>query len=166
MTDKHSGHGQHQDKAPSRDRAALNRLARAATLHCMTGCGIGELMGLVLGNWYGWGNGQTIVVAVILAFIFGYAMTMIPLVRAGLPMREVLRLGLAADTVSITVMEIVDNAIMLIIPGAMTAGLTSPRFWISFAIAMGIAGLIAYPVNRWLISRGRGHAVVHGHHHH
>jgi hypothetical protein len=144
---------------------SLNRLAFSATLHCMTGCGIGEVLGLVIGTALGWSTAPTIALAVTLAFIFGYLLTMIPLLRAGLALGAVLKLALAADTISITVMEIVDNAIMLAIPGAMDAGLSSPLFWGSMAVALIIGATAAYPVNRWLIARGRGHAVVHAHHH-
>ena len=144
---------------------SLNRLAFSATVHCMTGCGIGEVLGLVIGTALGWSTAPTIALAVTLAFIFGYLLTMIPLLRAGLALGAVLKLALAADTVSITVMEIVDNVIMLSIPGAMDAGLGSPLFWGSMAIALIIGAAAAFPVNRWLIARGRGHAVVHAHHH-
>jgi hypothetical protein len=119
---------------------------------------------MVIGTWLGWGNGQTIAIAVVLAFIFGYALTMLPLVRSGLAFGAAVKVALAADTASIAIMEIVDNLIMLGIPGAMHAGLSSPLFWGSLAIALVIAGMAAFPVNRWLIARGRGHAVVHSHH--
>jgi hypothetical protein len=119
----------------------------------------------VIGTWLGWGNGATIVLSVILAFLFGYALTMQPLLRSGLPLRRVLALAFASDTASITVMEIVDNAIMVVVPGAMTAGLDTALFWGSLALSLVIAGAAAFPVNRWLIARGRGHAVVHAYHH-
>ena len=150
---------------PAGSGAPLNRLAVAATIHCLTGCAIGEVLGMVIGTALGWGNTATIALAVVLAFAFGYALTMRPLIASGLAMGAVLRLALAADTVSITIMEIVDNAIMLAIPGAMGAGLDSALFWGSLAAALLIAGAVAFPVNRWLIARGRGHAVVHHHHH-
>ena len=153
----HQHHGQHT-AAPS-----LDRLAASATLHCLTGCAIGEVLGMVLGTALGLGNAATIALAVALAFFFGYLLTIWPLLRAGIAPRAAARLALASDTASITLMEIVDNAIMLVIPGAMDAGLGSPLFWGSLAAALVIAGLAAYPVNRWLISRGRGHAVVHAH---
>jgi hypothetical protein len=143
---------------------SLNKLAFSATLHCLTGCAIGEVLGMVIGTALGWGNIATIALAVALAFVFGYALTMLPLIKAGLAFQKVIGLALAADTASITIMEIVDNAIMLIIPGAMDAGLTSPLFWGSLTFALAIAGIAAFPVNRWLIARGRGHAVVHEHH--
>ena len=144
----------------------LNRLAVSATLHCLTGCGIGEVLGLVLGTALGWGNGATTALAIVLAFAFGYALTMLPLLRAGLTVGAAAGLALASDTASITIMEIVDSAIMFAIPGAMDAGLHEFRFWGSLALALAVAGAMAFPVNRWLIARGRGHAVVHRHHAH
>ena len=144
--------------------SSLNRLALAATLHCLTGCAIGEVLGLVLGTAFGLGTGATMVLAVVLAFAFGYGLTLLPLVRAGLPLAAALNLALATDTLSITIMEIVDNGIMLVIPGAMDAGLTDPLFWGSLAVALLLAGIAAFPVNRWLVGRGKGHARLHGHH--
>ena len=146
--------------------ASLNRLAFSATGHCLTGCAIGEVLGMVIGTTLGWSNAATIALAVVLAFFFGYALTMLPLLRSGLALSAVLPLAFASDTLSITIMEIVDNAIMLLIPGAMEAPLTSFLFWGSLAVALLIAGVAAYPVNRWLIARGRGHALVHNHHKH
>jgi Domain of unknown function (DUF4396) len=143
---------------------SLRRLAFAATIHCLTGCAIGEVLGMVIGTALGWTNAATVLLSVILAFFFGYALTMRPLLASGLATGAVLRLAFAADTASITIMELVDNAIMLAIPGAMDAGLNSPRFWGSLALSLVVAGAAAFPVNRWLIARGRGHAVVHGHH--
>ena len=143
---------------------SLNRVAVSATIHCLTGCAIGEVLGMVIGTGLGWTNAQTIAIAVLLAFIFGYGLTMLPLLRAGLAFGAAAKLALAADTASIFIIEIVDNAIMLAIPGAMHAGLQSPLFWGSLAVALLIAGAVAFPVNRWLIARGRGHAVVHQHH--
>ena len=147
-------------------RADLNRLAASATTHCLTGCAIGEVAGLAIGTALGWSNGATIALAVVLAFLFGYSLTIRPLLRAGLALGSAASLALAADTVSIFVMEIVDNGVMLLIPGAMDAGLTDPLFWGSLAVALAIAWVAAFPVNRWLIARGRGHAVVHAHHGH
>ncbi|MCA1848266.1 MAG: DUF4396 domain-containing protein [Actinobacteria bacterium] len=150
-------------------KASLNRLAFSATAHCLTGCAIGEVLGLVIGTALGWGTVATIALAVVLAFFFGYSLTMIPLLRSGLALATVLPIAFAADTLSITVMEIVDNLIILIIPGAMEAGLTSLLFWGSLAFALAVAFVAAFPVNRWLIARGKGHAVVHeyhGHHDH
>jgi Domain of unknown function (DUF4396) len=143
---------------------SLNRLAYQATVHCLTGCAIGEIAGMVLGIALGWSAGATIVAAVVLAFLFGYTLTLLPLRRAGTPWPHAARLALAADTLSITLMEIVDNAIMLVIPGAMEAPLDSLLFWGSLTFALVLAGVAAYPLNRWLIARGRGHAVVHGAH--
>jgi hypothetical protein len=159
----------HGDEARAQAHAAgtsLNRLAFTATAHCLSGCAMGEVLGLVIGTALNWTNGPTIALAVVLAFVFGYAFTMVPLLRAGLALGAVLKLGLASDTASILIMEIIDNAIMLVIPGAMSAGLDSSLFWISLAAALLIAGAAAFPVNRWLISRGKGHAVVHEHHRH
>jgi hypothetical protein len=142
----------------------LNRLALSATVHCLTGCSIGEVLGMVIGTALSLGNGSTIALAVVLAFLFGYLLTMLPLLRAGVVLRTALGLAFASDTVSITIMEIVDNAVMLAIPGAMDAGLGEFRFWGSLALSLLIAGLAAFPVVRWLIARGRGHAVVHQYH--
>ena len=153
------------DQAHSRG-VSLNRLAFTATLHCLSGCAVGEVLGMVIGTALGWSAISTIGLAVGLAFVFGYAFTMVPLLRAGLAFGAVLKLALAADTVSIAIMEIVDNAIMLVIPGAMDAHLDSLLFWGSLGAALVIAGAAAFPVNRWLISRGKGHAVVHRRHAH
>ena len=144
--------------------SSLNRVAFSATAHCLTGCAIGEVLGLVIGTILGWGTFATIVLAVVLAFFFGYSLTMLPLLRSGLALATVLPIAFAADTLSITVMEIVDNLIILIIPGAMEAGLTSLLFWGSLAFALAVAFVAAFPLNRWLIARGRGHAVVHQYH--
>jgi hypothetical protein len=152
--------GHHHDASA----ASLNRVAFSATVHCLTGCAIGEVLGMVIGTALGWGNAATIVLAVILAFFFGYALTMLPLLRAGMAFATAVRLALASDTASIAIMEIVDNAIMLVIPGAMDAGLSSLLFWGSLAFSLVVAGIAAFPVNRFLIARGRGHAVVHQHH--
>ncbi|HET7272308.1 MAG TPA: DUF4396 domain-containing protein [Rubrobacter sp.] len=146
--------------------SSLNRTAFSATLHCLTGCSIGEVLGMVIGSALGWGNFATIVLAIVLAFFFGYGLTMLPLLRSGMTLGAVLPLAFASDTLSITVMEIVDNLIILVIPGAMDAGLGSLLFWGSLAFALVIAGVAAFPVNRYLISRGKGHAVVHEHHGH
>src|SRR5919112_2012070 len=143
------------------DRAQLTRLAVSATLHCLTGCAIGEVLGMVIGTALGWSDGATIALAVALAFFFGYSLTIAPVLRSGLPLRAALGVAFAADTLSITVMEIVDNAIMLAVPGAMEAGLTSFLFWGSLAFALLVAFVVTVPVNRWLIARGKGHAVVH-----
>ncbi len=150
---------------PASGPPSLNRLAFSATLHCLTGCAIGEVLGMVIGTAIGLSNLQTVALAVTLAFISGYLLTMLPLLRAGMGWLAASRLALAADTVSIAIMEIVDNGVMLAIPDAMDAPLSSLLFWGSLAFALAVAGLAAWPVNRWLIARGRGHAVVHAHHH-
>jgi hypothetical protein len=137
----------------------------SATLHCLTGCAIGEMLGMVIGTALGWSDGATIVLAVVLAFFFGYSLTIAPVLRSGLPLRAALGVAFAADTLSIAVMEIVDNAVMLLVPGAMEAGLTSFLFWGSLAFALLVAFVVTVPVNRWLIARGKGHAVVHQYHH-
>lgn len=142
------------------------RSAVTATAHCLTGCAIGEVAGLAIGTALGWGNGTTMVLAIVLAFTFGYALTMLPLLRSGMGPRSAAGVALAADTVSIVVMEIVDNAVVLAVPGAMDAGLADGLFWGSLAFALAVAFAAAVPVNRWMISRGRGHAVVHRHHAH
>ena len=145
---------------------SLNRLAFSATVHCLTGCAIGEVLGMIIGTALGWSDLQTIVLAVALAFLFGYSFTSLPLLRSGMALGTVVPIALASDTISITVMEITDNAIMLAIPGAMEAGLDNVKFWGSLAVALLVAGAVAYPVNRWLLARGKGHAVVHRHHEH
>ena len=145
---------------------SLNRVAFSATAHCLTDCAIGEVLGMVIGTALGWGNVATIALAVVLAFFFGYSLTMLPLLRSGLALATVLPLVFASDSLSITVVEIVDDAVMLVIPGAMEAGLTSLVFWGSLAFALAVAFVAAFPVNRYLIARGRGHAVVHRHHGH
>lgn len=155
--------------AHSHDREhgpGLNAVAFSATVHCLTGCAIGEVLGMVIGTALGFSDLATIALAVGLAFLFGYTLTSLPLLRSGMALAAVVPVALASDTISITIMEIVDNALMLVIPGAMDAGVDSVRFWGSLAIALLIAGAAAYPVNRWLITRGRGHAVVHAHHAH
>ncbi|TYP86175.1 DUF4396 domain-containing protein [Blastococcus xanthinilyticus] len=144
--------------------AALTRLAISATLHCLTGCAIGEVLGMVIGTALGWSDVQTIVLAVALAFVFGYSFTIGPVMRSGLSLRAAVPVALAADTISITVMEVVDNAIMLLVPGAMEAGLDSWLFWGALAFALAVAFVVTVPVNRWLIGRGKGHAVVHQFH--
>jgi hypothetical protein len=146
------------------DPSAVNRLALSATVHCLTGCAIGEVLGMVLATWWGWGDVASIVLAVVLAFFFGYGLTSLPLLRAGMSVREVAPLAFASDTASIATMEIVDNLFILIVPGAISAGLGDPLFWWSLAIGLLIAGVVAYPVNRWLVARGKGHAAMHAHH--
>jgi hypothetical protein len=139
----------------------LDGLAISATLHCLTGCALGEIAGLVIGTAIGLSDLWTVALAVALAFLFGYTLTSVPLLRAGLALSAVVPIALASDTLSIAVMEIVDNAIILAIPGAMEAGLGSTLFWGSLSVALVIAGCFAFPLNRWLIARGKGHAAVH-----
>ncbi len=154
-------HAEHQALAGRE----LTRVAVSATLHCLTGCAIGEVLGMVIGTALGWGDGATIALAVALAFFFGYALTITPVLRSGLTLRAAIGVALAADTVSILVMEIVDNAVILAVPGAMEAGLESWLFWSALAFSLVVAFVVTVPVNRWMIRRGRGHAVVHAHHH-
>ena len=139
-------------------------MAATATLHCLTGCAIGEVLGMVIGTSAGLSNWATVVLSVALAFVFGYALTMRGVLRAGLPLRQALRVALAADTISIAVMEVVDNAVVLSVPGAMEAGIATALFWLSLAGALALAFVVTLPVNRAMMSRGRGHAVVHGLH--
>jgi hypothetical protein len=142
------------------------RSAVQATLHCLTGCAIGEVLGMVVATALGWGNAASIALSVALAFLFGYSLTLRPILRAGIPARRAARLALASDTISIATMELVDNAFILIVPGAIAAGLSDGLFWWSLAASLAIAFGVALPVNRWLIGRGRGHAVVHELHAH
>jgi hypothetical protein len=156
-------HGTHRRAGPAHT-TLTGSLAFQATVHCLTGCGIGEVLGLVIAAALNWGTVASIAIAVVLAFAFGYSLTFVPLLRAGISLRTAAGLALAADTLSIIVMELVDNAVVLVNPGAMDASLNSLLFWASLALALGLAFLAAFPVNRWLIARGRGHAVVHQHH--
>jgi hypothetical protein len=144
----------------------LNRVAFSATVHCLTGCAIGEVLGMVIGTALGFSDLGTIALAVVLAFFFGYTLTSLPLLRSGMALGAVVPIALASDTISIAIMEVVDNAILLLIPGAMDLGLGDPGFWGALAVALLIAGAVAFPANRWLIGRGKGHAVVHRHHAH
>lgn len=150
--------------APAAGASALNRTALLATVHCLVGCAIGEIAGLVIGNALGWSVVATIALAVVLAFMSGFALTMLPLLRRGDSLNSAMRIALAADTASIAIMEVTDNALMLLIPGAMQASLASLHFWASMAASLVAAGVVAFPVNRWLIARGRGHALAHTHH--
>jgi hypothetical protein len=145
---------------------SLTRSAVSATLHCLTGCAIGEVLGMILATWWGWGNFASIALAIALAFFFGYSLTLGPVIRAGVPFRRALPVAFASDTASISVMEIVDNAFILIVPGAIDAGLGNSLFWWSLGVSLIIAFVFALPVNRWLIARGKGHAVVHEYHSH
>jgi hypothetical protein len=171
-TDDHAHHGHahahhlHHGHAQAQGGPSPNRVAFAATLHCMTGCAIGEVAGMAIGTALGWGNWETVGLAVALAFVTGFGLTMLPLLRDGIPFRRALGIALAADFLSVSVMEVVDNAVMMLIPGAMDAGLGDALFWLGMAFALAVAFVAAYPVNRWLIARGMGHAVVHAHHGH
>jgi hypothetical protein len=154
-------HGVHPTPAPTTTWAA----AAQATLHCLTGCAIGEVLGMVIGTSLGLHDAATVALSVALAFVFGYALTMRGVLRAGVALRTAFTVALAADTVSIAVMEILDNGIMLAVPGAMDAGVSSLLFWASLAGSLIVAFLLTTPLNRWMISRGKGHAVVHRYHH-
>jgi hypothetical protein len=143
----------------------LTRLAVSATLHCLTGCAIGEVLGMVLGTALDWPNSTTLVVSIVLAFLFGYSLTIAPVLRSGLALRAAVGVAFAADTVSIAVMELVDTLVLVGWPGAMDAGLDSVLFWASLALALAVAFAVTVPVNRALIARGKGHAVVHRYHH-
>jgi hypothetical protein len=145
---------------------STTRMAISATLHCLSGCAIGEVLGLVIGTAFGWNSLSTTVLAVILAFVFGFSLSALPLIRGGLSFREALSVVAAADTLSVTTMEIVDNAVMLLIPGALHAGLADPLFWISMALSLVAAFFAAFPVNRYLLTRGKGHALLMQHHDH
>lgn len=162
----HHKHEQHEQRGHGQGPAAgLTRQAVSATLHCLTGCAIGEVLGLVLATWWGWADAPSIALAVALAFVFGYALSMRPVLATGLPLRAALGVVLAADTVSITVMEIVDNVTMVAVPGAMDAGLADALFWATMAFALAVAFVFTVPVNRALIARGKGHALAHQYHH-
>lgn len=141
-------------------------MAASATLHCLTGCAIGEVLGLIIGTAIGLDQWQTVALAVGLAFIFGYSLSLIPLAKAGIGLGAAAKLALAADTLSIVTMEIVDNAVMVAVPGAMHSGLTSPLFWLTMIMALAAAYLVAYPVNLILLQRNKGHALLHEHHTH
>jgi len=157
-----TAHDHHHDHAPlPTSGRALDRVALSATLHCLTGCAIGEVVGMVLGTALGFGQWGTVALAVALAFLFGYSLTSLPLLRAGLALGAVVPIAFASDTLSIATMEIVDNVIMVLVPGAMDAGLPNILFWGSLSFALAVAGVIAFPVNRWLLKRGKGHTAVH-----
>ena len=159
---RHTHHqGGHAAAQPSLDAVALR-----ATIHCLSGCAVGEVLGMVIGTALALSTGATIALAVTLAFVFGYAFTLFPLVKSGMGLASAAKVALAADTAAIALLEVVDNGIMLVIPGAMDAGLASPLFWGALVAALVIAGAAAFPLNRWLIARGRGHALVHGAHGH
>jgi hypothetical protein len=158
---------EHVDHDRSGAPSSINRVTAVATAHCLTGCAIGEVGGMVIGTALGWSAAATIALAVVLAFFSGYLLTSIPLLRSGMTVSAVIPVALASDTASIAIMEVVDNLVMLVLPGAMGAGLANPVFWVSLAFALAVAYLAAFPVNRYLmIARGRGHAVVHAHYSH
>lgn len=162
----HGTHDHHADHhtAPGPGGHASWRMAAQATLHCLTGCAIGEILGMVIGTAAGLHNGATVALSIVLAFVFGYALTMRGVLRAGVPLRRALKVALAADTLSIAVMEVIDNTVMVTIPGAMDAGLADALFWGALAGSLALAFVITTPVNRWMIGRGKGHAVVHAYH--
>jgi len=153
-------HEHHHHEMPT-EGAALTGVAISATLHCLTGCAIGEIAGMVIGTAAGLANGTTVAISIALAFVFGYGLTSLPLLRAGLPVRRVAGVAFASDTLSITTMEIVDNLIILVVPGAIDAGLDSLLFWGSLTFSLAVAFVLTVPVNRWLLARGKGHAAVH-----
>ncbi len=144
----------------------LTKTAISATLHCLTGCAIGEVLGMVIGTALSWSDVATIALAIGLAFFFGYLLSLWPVLRSGITLRPALKIVLAADTLSIATMEIVDNLVIVIMPGALNAMVTDAYFWVTLAIAFAVAFVVTVPVNRWLIARGKGHAHLHGHHHH
>ncbi|MFF1869062.1 DUF4396 domain-containing protein [Kitasatospora herbaricolor] len=162
--DAHKGHAGHAGHGPAGDGSW--RTAVQATLHCLTGCAVGEVLGMILGTALGLHSGATVVLSIALAFVFGYALTMRGVLKAGLPVRQAVKVALAADTVSILVMELIDNTVMVTVPGAMDAGLGNALFWAALAGSLALAFVLTVPVNRWMIARGRGHAVVHAHHRH
>ncbi|GGO85159.1 DUF4396 domain-containing protein [Wenjunlia tyrosinilytica] len=162
MNHQHNGHPHAHAAPPS--RAETWRTAAQATLHCLTGCAIGEVLGMVIGTAAGLHTGATVALSIALAFVFGYALTMRGVLSAGLDVRQALKVALAADTVSIAVMELVDNTVMVGVPGAIDAGLSTVLFWVSLGASLVIAFVVTVPVNRWLIGRGRGHAVAHAYH--
>jgi Domain of unknown function (DUF4396) len=157
----HATHADHHHEPLPTSGRALDLVALSATLHCLTGCAIGEVLGVIIGTALGWSNLATIALAIVLAFLFGYSLTSLPLLRAGIAFAAVVPVALASDTLSIATMEVVDNAIILVVPGAMEAGVGDVLFWGSLAVALVIAGIAAFPVNRWLLARGKGHAAVH-----
>lgn len=156
--------GGHGAEPSAHGTGSLNAVAFSATVHCLTGCAIGEVLGMAIGTAVGLSNFATVALSILLAFLFGYGLTSMPLLRSGMALSAVVPIALASDSISIAIMEVVDNTLMLAIPGAMDAGLGDVRFWGSLALSLAIAGAAAFPANRWLIARGRGHAVVHAHH--
>ncbi|MFF9812728.1 DUF4396 domain-containing protein [Streptomyces sp. NPDC014006] len=170
----HTDHGGHTDHADHADHghdghhhtpSASWAMAAQATLHCLTGCAIGEVLGMVIGTWLGWGNVATMVLAIALAFVFGYSLTLRGVLKAGVDFRTAFRVALAADTLSIAVMELIDNGVIALWPAAMDAHLDDLLFWGALAISLALAFVVTTPVNKWMIGRGKGHAVVHQYHH-
>lgn len=163
--DEHHAHHQHHDTGhgggPGRASWAM---AAGATLHCLTGCAIGEVLGMIIGTALGWGNIATMILAIVLAFFFGYALTLRGILAAGVDLPTAVRVALAADTLSIAVMELIDNGVIAVWPGAMDAHLSEALFWIALALSLALAFVVTTPVNKWLIGRGKGHAVVHQYH--
>lgn len=162
LTDDHHDH--HHEHENHHEHGDIKAMALSATLHCLTGCAIGEVAGLVLGSLLGLSNGVTIIIAILLAFTFGYSLSIIPLLKSGLTLRKAFPIILAADSLSILTMEVVDNAVVAVIPGAMNAGLVNPIFWLSLPVSLIVAFWAAYPVNLYLLQRGKGHALVHEYH--
>ncbi|MEU9463130.1 DUF4396 domain-containing protein [Streptomyces sp. NPDC048312] len=171
---RHTNHADHADHADHSDHAAHTAhhpggaswsMAARATLHCLTGCAIGEILGMVIGTALGWGNMETMVLAIVLAFFFGYSLTLRSILKAGVDFRTALRVAFAADTLSIAVMELIDNGVIALWPGAMDATLADTLFWGALAISLAVAFVVTTPVNKWMIGRGKGHAVVHRYHH-
>ncbi|MFI0513381.1 DUF4396 domain-containing protein [Streptomyces sp. WSLK1-5] len=165
MVNEHSTHTEHTEHTHATPPGATWSTAAQATLHCLTGCAIGEVLGMVVGTALGWGNVPTTVLAIVLAFFFGYSLTLRGVLKAGMGFRAALRVALAADTLSIAVMELIDNGVIALWPDAMDAELADLLFWASLAISLAIAFVVTVPVNKWMIGRGKGHAVVHQHHH-
>ncbi|MEU9086471.1 DUF4396 domain-containing protein [Streptomyces sp. NPDC048357] len=166
---EHHGHQQHHgghghDTGAHSGKATWAMAARA-TLHCLTGCAIGEVLGMIIGTALGWGNVSTMILAIVLAFFFGYALTLRGILSAGVDLRTAIRVALAADTLSIAVMELIDNGVIALWPGAMDAHLSEPLFWTVLALSLAVAFVVTVPVNKWMIGRGKGHAVVHQYHH-
>ncbi|MEU9163774.1 DUF4396 domain-containing protein [Streptomyces sp. NPDC048424] len=174
MEQAHADHGHHEDHqhhgghghetGPHAGKATWAMAARA-TLHCLTGCAIGEVLGMIIGTALGWGNVSTMILAIVLAFFFGYALTLRGILSAGVDLRTAIRVALAADTLSIAVMELIDNGVIALWPGAMDAHLSEPLFWTVLALSLAVAFVVTVPVNKWMIGRGKGHAVVHQYHH-
>ncbi|MCX4867622.1 DUF4396 domain-containing protein [Streptomyces sp. NBC_00257] len=161
----HTDHSAHTTHAAHHPGGASWSMAARATLHCLTGCAIGEILGMVIGTALGWGNMETMVLAIVLAFFFGYSLTLRSILKAGVDFRTALRVAFAADTLSIAVMELIDNGVIALWPGAMDATLADTLFWGALAISLAVAFVVTTPVNKWMIGRGKGHAVVHQYHH-